>query len=512
MDTPPRGPTGPDVLASVVVVLVALPLCMGIAIASGVPPAVGIVGGIIGGIVVGALSGSPLQVSGPAAGLVVIVTELIHEWGALALGPAVVVAGGLQILAGRLRVGRWFRSTSPAVIHGMMAGIGVLLVLSQAQVMLDLTPAARGLDNLLRLPSAVQHLWAPQAQSTVRWAGLVGLVTLATQLAWERGRPAGLRLVPGPLVGVIAGTVCAHLLPVTPALVQIPASLLDSLDVPGWRAWVLLLQPSFWAVAAALALIASAESLLSASAVDRMHDGPRTRYDRELVAQGVGNALSGLVGGLPLTGVIVRSSANIQAGGRSRWATILHGVWLAVIAVAIPGVLARIPLCTLAAVLVLTGARLAAPTHLLALWRESRWEGFLLGLTALLVVVEDLLLGVGVGLALMAGRLLLQLARMRVVVQPRDGRVLVRLAGAVTVVSLPQLSDALEALPRDQPIDIDLLGTTFLDHASIELLQHWVQRARQRGTEVTLDEDRLMEVFRSSRGSTTGLPGGAAHR
>ena len=305
-----------DILSSVVVFLVALPLCMGISIASGVPPALGLITGIIGGIVVGSLAGSPLQVSGPAAGLAVLVWEMVRDYGIEALGPILMLSGLLQLTAGQLKVGQWFRAMSPAVIHGMLAGIGVLILASQFHVMLDDKPKQSGIANLLSIPEAIYAGIFPLDGSRHELAALIGILTITSLILWNKFRPAKLKLVPGALIAVLLATGLSQLLNLGVQRVEIPANLFDAIRIPTAETLKVLGQPALLLSAFAMAFIASAETLLSAAAVDRMQSKVRTNYDKELKAQGFGNMLCGFVGALPMTGVIVRSSANVQAGAR----------------------------------------------------------------------------------------------------------------------------------------------------------------------------------------------------
>jgi MFS superfamily sulfate permease-like transporter len=332
-----------DLTASIVVFLVAMPLCMGIAIASGVPPEKGLVTGIIGGIVVGMLAGSPLQVSGPAAGLAVIIFEFVRDHGLSALGPMLVIAGLIQFLAGVARLGGLFRAVSPAVVHGMLAGIGALIVAGQFHILFDAKPMSNGLANLSAMPGRVLGLNFADAHSTEIALGL-GLLTIGVMLAWEKFRPASLKLVPGALLGVVAATAVAASLGLQVARISVPESISAAFAMPGTDFFgPILANPAIATAAIAIAFIASAETLLSAAAVDRMHDGVRTDYNKELRAQGVGNLLCGLVGALPMTGVIVRSSANVQAGAQTRASAILHGVWILALVALLPGCCARCP-------------------------------------------------------------------------------------------------------------------------------------------------------------------------
>jgi len=472
-----------DVSASFVVFLVAMPLCMGIAIASGVPPERGLLTGIIGGIVVGLLSGSPLQVSGPAAGLVVMVFAIVEDYGIGALGPILLLAGALQCLAGALRLGRWFRAISPAVVHGMLAGIGVLIVAGQLHVLVDNKPQASGLDNLQAAPGALLGL-LPLDGAGGEVALLVGLVTMGVMVGWEKLRPAFLRLVPGALLGVGAGTAVASALALPVLHVAVPDRLWDAVALPDAGAFGQLLHPSSMLTALALAFVASAESLLSASAVDRMQDRVRTNYDRELFAQGVGNGLSGLLGGIPMTGVIVRSSANVQAGATTRLSTILHGVTILVFVALLPGVLRLVPTAALAGVLVVTGWRLIGVHHVLELLRQhGRMPAAIWAATFAGVVATDLLTGVLAGLALSVVESVRHLHRpgFRVRKVNTDAATELRLAGAATFLRLPQLLSAVEAVPAGRDLRIRTRGLRHIDHTFASTLQQLAARGSKDG-------------------------------
>ncbi len=478
-----------DFTASIVVFLVAMPLCMGIAIASGVPPEKGLVTGIVGGLVVGLFAGSPLQVSGPAAGLAVIVFELVRDHGLPALGPILVVAGALQVAAGVFKLGGWFRAISPAVVHGMLAGIGALIVIGQFHVLFDARPLSSGPENLAMMPARLLGLSFGDIQAT-EIAFMIGIVTIAAMLAWEKLRPAALRLVPGALVGVVATTLLAVLLDLGVKRVDVPASILSAVDLPGAGFLGTLASPAILATALAIAFIASAETLLSAAAVDRMHDGPRTDYDKELRAQGIGNMLCGAAGALPMTGVIVRSSANVQAGAVTRLSTILHGAWILGFVALLPWLLREIPMAALGGVLVLTGWRLLSLSHVRHLFKAyGPLPALIWAATFGMVIATDLLTGVLVGLALSLVEVLPHLRRLRLGVEEDHDASGSRLslAGAATFLSLPRLSRALDALPEDRPVRIDLKRLVAVDHTVAEMLIDWLQRRRDRGLTVELE-------------------------
>lgn len=487
LSLPLPGSLSRDFTASIVVFLVALPLCMGIAIASGVPAEKGLITGIIGGIVVGMLAGSPLQVSGPAAGLAVIVFEIVRDLGLAALGPILALAGLIQVGAGILRLGGWFRAISPAVVHGMLAGIGALIVVGQFHVLFDAKPLASGLENIAAMPA---RLFGLSASGGAGAAFAIGALTIAVMLLWEKLRPASLKLVPGALIGVLAGTVAAAALGLAVTRVDVPSSIMATIDAPGGDFLSKMLQPALLMTAIAIAFIASAETLLSAAAVDRMHNGVRTDYDKELRAQGVGNLLCGLAGALPMTGVIVRSSANVQAGALTRASTIFHGIWILGFVAILPWLLRMIPMAALGGILVVTGWRLVSVSHVRHLFRH---HGFLPALiwaaTFVMVVATDLLTGVLVGLGLSMLELLPNMRRLRLRVKARHGddRSEISLDGAVTFLALPRLAKLLDAIPDRRDVSLDLRKVPAIDHSCAEMLGEWIRRRRSGGTRIDVD-------------------------
>ena len=482
-----------ELLASVVVFLVALPLCMGIAIASGMPPAKGLITGIIGGVVVGFLAGSPLQVSGPAAGLAVLVFELVRQHGVAMLGPILLLAGLLQLLAGRLRLGCWFRVTAPAVVYGMLAGIGVLIVLSQVHVMFDAAPQPSGVDNLLGFPATLAAA-LPLGSAGSGWqAGALGLGTIALMWGWDRWRPQRLRFIPGALLGVAAMTALSLWLALPVNRVQVPADLSEAIDWLRPDDLLKLADPSLLVAAFALAFIASAETLLSAAAVDRMHNGQRSDFDRELSAQGIGNMLCGLLGALPMTGVIVRSSANVQAGAQTRASAILHGVWLLGFVVVLGSVLQQIPVASLAGVLVYTGIKLVNVKAFRDLGRYGRMPMFTYAATALAIVFTDLLTGVLVGFALTLLKLAFKAARLKINLVPLDepGHLELRLSGAATFLKVPALTQTLESVPPGTTLHVPLGNLSYIDHSVLELLEDWGRSSLAAGSHLRIEQHGL---------------------
>ena len=490
-----------DFLASIVVFLVALPLCMGIAIASGVPPVMGLTTGIIGGLVVGFLAGSPLQVSGPAAGLAVIVYQLVQQHGIGMIGMIALLAGAIQLVAGACRVGQLFRAISPAVIYGMLAGIGVLIFAGQFHVMVDDKPPGNGLVNLISIPEAIYKGVLPLEGTTHHLAAFLGLLTIATLLAWNRFAPGKLKLIPGAVVAVILAMIVANVAKFSVQYVQIPDSLWGALQWPTPDKLAGIWTTDIVFAAVTLAFVASAESLLCATAVDQMHDGPRTNYDREMVAQGVGNMLCGLVGGLPMTGVIVRSTANVTAGAKTRMSAVLHGAWLLVFVAAAPFAIELIPTSSLAALLVYTGYKLVNPAHIRRLLKYGRLPVAVYAVTVAMIVSTNLLTGILVGLALSFAKLIYAFSHLTVRVAKENAtKVNVHLSGSATFIGLPKLTDALEKVPVDAEVRVHFSELDYIDHACMDALSNWEQQRIKRGTAVVVEWDELMRLFDHKNG------------
>jgi MFS superfamily sulfate permease-like transporter len=620
-----------DALASLVVFLVALPLCMGIAIASGAPVAAGLTTGIIGGLIVGPLSGAPLQVSGPAAGLTVVCAEVISEHGLPALGIVVMWAGIMQMAAGVFKLGQWFRAVSPAVVHGMLAGIGVLILSSQLHVMVDDRPRQGGLANLLSIPEAIRkglpipaqerkaerqarlellqtfgalherqaeiaaHVtrlvsrhdentdeghhteqlkpFVPLQQAILEdltstrarmesaplgrlgeedgpavsdaaqqarrrlegalvdlkggsiaqaaesqqfaatalaevlaglkshdWAAKVGICSILIIMLWQWVAPQRLRFIPAPLLAVVIVTALAWALSLPVLYVEVPDRLIDGLTLPTFNTLSDVPLSKLLVASLFMAVIASAETLLCATAVDRMHNGPRTQYDRELTAQGLGNLLCGAVGALPMTGVIVRSAANVQAGAKSRLSAILHGLWLLIFVVALGFMLRMIPTAALAGILVFTGFKLIDFKGFVHLWKTSRAEAAIFLITVAVIVAEDLLTGVITGIVLSAAKLLVTFSRLEAQLSGASnaahGHVKLTISGAATFIHLPKLADKLQEVRPGQHLHIDFEQLDYIDHACLELLMSWAKQHEDAGGRLIIDWGKLQARFR----------------
>ncbi|MGW0613453.1 bifunctional SulP family inorganic anion transporter/carbonic anhydrase [Streptomyces sp. NPDC002788] len=483
---PPTGPrrfqiAGADVSASIAVFLIALPLSLGIALATGAPLQAGLVAAAVGGLVAGRLGGSPLQVSGPAAGLTVVTADLIQRYGWRTTCAITVLAGLAQLGLGCLRVARGALAVSPAIVHGMLAGIGVTIAVAQLHIMLGGTPQSSVPDNLRALPAQLADM-RPASVS-------VSVLTLALLLLWPRlpGRAGRLlRKVPAALVAVAGATAAAAL-----AGLRLP-----EVDLPSWSNHALAGLPEgpvLGLVAAVLTttLVCSVQSLLGAVAVDKLVAGRpglsarvgRSDLDRELLGQGAANIVSGSLGGLPIAGVAVRSSANVHAGAVSRNSTMLHGVLVVIATLLMVPILEFIPLASLAALVMAVGIQMVSLNHIRTVTRHR--EVWVYAVTTLGVVFLGVLQGVALGGAMAVGVALHRLTRTRITHEEREGVHHVHVRGQLTFLAVPRLSRALHLVPHGADTVVELDGS-FMDHAAYETLQDWRKTHTSQGGTVEI--------------------------
>ena len=494
-----------DLPASLVVFLVAVPLCLGIALASGAPLISGLVAGIVGGIVVGMFSGSALGVSGPAAGLAVIVFTAIQDLGSFEIFlVAVILAGAIQIVLSLLRAGIIAYFFPSSVITGMLSGIGIIIFLKQI-------PHAFGYD---RDPVGELAFNQPDGETTFSELGrileavspgatVIAFVSLGILLAWETRlvkERKFLSLLPGPLVAVVVGTVLgvffqsSETMGLKPdQLVTIPvgnglgslASMVSQPDFSG------LMRFDVYKTAVVLAIVASLETLLSVEATDKLDPFKRvTPTNRELKAQGIGNMISGFIGGLPITQVIVRSSANVQSGGRTKLSTIMHGFWLIISVIALPSVMNMIPLASLAAVLLVVGYKLAKPVLFKRMFSQGMGQFLPFMITILGIVFTDLLIGIGLGIHAAAVGILFQNFRlpfqMDGLPQEEGESVRITLAQHVTFLNKASIRKTLDAIPTGSSVIIDASRSSFIHPDVIEIIDDFVIAAGPKGIDVTV--------------------------
>ncbi|QWX83439.1 SulP family inorganic anion transporter [Cellulophaga sp. HaHaR_3_176] len=495
-----------DLPASVVVFFVALPLCLGIALASGAPLFAGIIAGIIGGIVVGALSGSKIGVSGPAAGLAAIVLTAIGTLGGYEnFLVAVVLGGAIQIVFGILKagvIGYYFPSS---VIKGMLTGIGIIIILKQIPHFFGYDPDPEGdfaffqVDGKNTFSEIFETINNISLGSTI-----IAAIGLAILILWDKilsKKGKFFQIIQGPLVAVVVGILyfaftkdndtlgisAKHLVSVP--IPEDAASFFAQFSFPNFSA---ITNPQVWITGFTIALVASLETLLCVEATDKLDpDKNITPTNRELLAQGTGNIISGLIGGLPITQVIVRSSANIQSGGKSKISAIIHGVLLLISVILIPTLLNMVPLSVLASILFIVGFKLAKPSLFKQMYKLGWKQSIPFFVTVFGIVFTDLLIGIALGLAVGIVVILLKSYQNSHFLHIEDNsngkhRIKMTLAEEVTFFNKGAILKELDSLPSDTYLELDLLKTRYLDNDIIEILEDFSIKAKERNIDIKL--------------------------
>ena len=494
-----------DLPASIVVFFVALPLCLGIALASGAPLFSGLIAGIVGGILVGSLSGSQIGVSGPAAGLAAIVLTAIGTLGGFQnFLLAVVLGGAIQLLFGILRagiIGYYFPSS---VINGMLTGIGIIIILKQIPHFFGYQ-SPEGDFSFLQSNGENTFTGILNAFNFISpGATLIAVISMLILLLWSNvlSKKAKIfQLIQGPLVAVIAGIIYV-IITKGNSFWEIQGQQLVSVPVPedfnsffgqfSFPNFSVITNPQIWITAFTIALVASLETLLCVEATDKLDPAKRvTPTNRELIAQGIGNIFSGLIGGLPITQVIVRSSANIQSGGKTKMAAIIHGFFLLISVLLIPVILNQIPLSVLAAILLIVGYKLAKPKLFISIYQLG-WKQFLpFIVTVVGIVFTDLLIGIGLGLMVGIVVILIksfQNSHFLHIEDQSNGmhKIKMTLAEEVTFFNKGAILKELEALPRDTLLELDIRKTRYLDHDIVEILEDFSDKRISRNIKINL--------------------------
>jgi MFS superfamily sulfate permease-like transporter len=492
-----------DILSGLIVFLIALPLCLGIALASGAPLFAGIVAGIVGGIVIGFLSGSQLSVTGPAAGLTAIVLVAIGELGAFDIFLcSVIIAGMVQFVLGILKAGTIANYFPSSVIEGMLAGIGLTIIIKQLPDAVGYTKQNH--DSMVDADDGFSMSIIEDALKHIEpGAALIAVVGILILILWQTKTFSKLRLLPSGLVVVVTGVLLNMFFKSSSPTLYLDETHLVNLPVaesftgflghftgPDFNGF---LNPKVWQTGFVIAIVASIETLLCIEATDKLD--PQKRYtpvNRELRAQGIGNVISGLIGGLPVTSVIVRSSANINAGARTKLSTIIHGMLLLVCVASIPVVLNMIPKAALAAILIYTGYRLCKPSVFRHMWKEGGLMQFIpFAATAVCVVSLDLLKGVGIGMVISIFYILRQNMRIPYYYQrssfSNGELVKITLAQEVSFLNKASIKETLESLPENTSVIIDASQTEYIDFDVLDLIREFsISKAPERNIKMSL--------------------------
>lgn len=491
-----------DLPASFVVFLVALPLCLGIAVASGASPLAGLISGIVGGIVIGYLSGSQLSVSGPAAGLTAIVYSAITSMESYEMFLlAVVIAGIIQVILGQLKAGIIGYYFPNAVIKGMLAAIGLILILKQIPHALGFHESYEG---ELAFQSGDGGNTFTQIIDAVRYADpgavIVSSVALGILILFERPffkHSKLFKILPGALFAVLAGVgINALFMAFIPEwalkggqMVNIPIfddapDLLSEVRFPDFGK---IAEPTVYITGFTIALVASLESLLSLEATDKLDPLKRVSPpSRELGAQGIGNIASGLIGGIPVTAVIVRSSANVNSGGKTKLSAVAHGLWLLLAMIFIGGLLNYVPLAALAAILLLIGYKLASPSLFKAKYAKGKMRFIPFMVTIVAILFTDLLIGIGIGMVVGIFFVLKSNVSNCLVVEEKDNTVLIRFVKDATFIHKALVIKTLDSVPRGADVVIDGREADFVDLDVLEAIENFAEVSKERGVDVKI--------------------------
>lgn len=464
-----------ELSAAVLLLLVALPLNIGVAIAAGVPAEIGLFSGFIGAVVTGGLSRCASLVSGPDAGIGALVAEMLHKHGIEALGPIVLIAGLLQLVIGFSKQARWFRAVSPAVVSGMLLGMGLLIIFSQFHIMLDDSPKDCGFANLIMIPQAC-------IDGMNHTAAFLGVASILIAYGWSKLKLPIAKVLPPALVAIVTASVLAELMHLGVQKVQLPADLgitwLHS--TPSYLKQ--FLDPAIWISAITLTFVVSAQTTITVKAMETASDGQeRFNYDRELISQGAGNFLSGMICGLPIAGVLLRSSANRQSGAKTKIPNLVHGWLMLIAAILFPRLLEYIPTCALAAILVFIGVRMVAEIRK-SIVDYPIEEKAILALTVIAVLATNLFTGVLIGLVTAIGKELYRLMHLKTTIEELPGRraTVLKLAGAATFAHIPHLLNLLESMEEGSELHVHLEDVTYLDHAVLQMFMEWEMEHREK--------------------------------
>lgn len=483
-----------DFFASIIVFLVALPLCLGVALASGFSVSAGIISGIIGGIIVGSIAGCPLQVSGPSAGLILISSQLIQTFGLRKFGVIVFIAGCIQISLGIFQLGQWFRAVSPAIINGMLSGIGFSILFSQFYIMIDELPLGSPLSNMLAIPASIIH---PDSQNQYI-AATIGLLTISIITLFKNNKiPTRLKIIPPALIAIIIAILISTLLNLSVKHLTFSSNIFENINLLNISDFNCLLNIEILIGALNIAIIASAETLISAAAIDKMSSKNKTNYNREIFAQGIGNSLAGFCGVPPLTGVIARSATNVQSGAETRISVIMHGLWLLLFIMLFPNILKLIPTSCLAAILVFTGYKLINLPAAINIFKLSKGEFLIYLITVTAILTTSLLEGVLIGITCSLIKNIYKLMKLNISVDidDKNNTIDIKISGNLTFLKLPKITNIIEKLEPKKNIVINFEKLNYIDHACIDTLLDWSKKYKKEGGNPLINWDNVKHVY-----------------
>jgi len=480
-----------DLTSSLLVFLIAMPLCLGVAVASGVDPIRGIFTGVIGGIVVGFFAGCPLQISGPSPGLAIMVLHIVERYGVDALVPLGIFVGVLQILVGKFKVAHYFQATPPSLIKALLSGIGALIVIGQLYILFEMPKNLKSIDNLIGLPEMLKDIVFMNLNTTQFHSLIIAAVVILIMFLWRLGKAKIFHVIPAPLLAILSGSLIVYLFGWDLKMVTLPANPFAAVFEIDHLASFSKLNIEFYINAFGLAFIASTETLLCVSAVDKMAKS-NSNYNKQITAFGIGNLLAGFVGAVPIVGVVARSAANVEFGAKTKLSNIMHGVWIGLFLL-LPSVLELIPIPALAGLLIFVGFRLL---DIKSIFKYIKFFGkssaiFLIAFS--LIVSVDLLVGVVSGFLVAIFILVFDVLKFDTIVEEVGENKVLKFKGKLSFLDLPVLSKRLQNADLEDAtnLEICLEEVEYIDPAISEHLRDFKEKAESKGQVVEIDYRKL---------------------
>ncbi len=480
-----------DLTSSLLVFLIAMPLCLGVAIASGVDPIKGIFTGMIGGIVVGFFAGCPLQISGPSPGLAIMVLHVVEKYGVGSLVPLGIVVGGLQILTGKLKIAHYFQATPPALIKALLSGIGALIIIGQLYILFDIPKNLNSIDNLLGLPEIMFNVLTLNLSTTQIHSLIIASMVIVILFFWRKAQARIFHIIPGALVSILGAALLVYVTGWEMSMVSLPSNPFADVFNIDYKDSFSKLDFGFYLYALGLAFIASTETLLCVSAVDKMAKST-SNYNKQITALGIGNLLTGLVGAIPIVGVVARSAANIEFGAKSKFSNIFHGCWIGLF-IFLPTVLSLIPIPALAGLLIFVGCRLLDFSSMYRYLKNSGKSALIFFVAFFLIISVDLLVGVVSGFAVALIILIFDVLAFDTVIEQRGENKVLKFKGKLSFLDLPVLSKQLQEQNLDDAtnLEICLEEVEYIDPAISEHLKEFKEKAELQGKKIELDYRKL---------------------
>lgn len=476
-----------DIFSSIVVFLVALPISLGVAVASGVEPHVGVISAIVGAIVVSILSGAPIQISGPSTGLAVMVLHVVQNYGAQALIPLAIITGVFQIAIALLKWGHLFQATPPSLVKAMLSGIGFLIIVSQVFILLGQEVSSESYMNIINLPNALIESFTTGFTPVIMNSLIIAALVVVILIFWDSRKAVIFHLIPGSLIAIVATSILAFILDWNVPKIILAHDLSELTSGLNYKAAFMAIDISFVLYAMGFAFVASVETMLCVSALDKMV-GTNSKYNKTIFAQGVGNLFAGFLGAIPVVGVISRSAANVEAGAQTRLSGILVGVWIT-ICLFIPAILEFIPVSALVGLLFYIGYRLLDPPHIIDYIKNYNRTSLIFAVTFILTITLDLLIGVVAGFIVAILLLLFDVLKFDLVVEEQKGNKVLKFTGKLSFLDLPVINKELQSHSGEEiptNLEVCLREVQYLDPAIRDRLAEWKKNLEKRGHKVKI--------------------------